>query len=102
MTSAGAARSPASVFAPTLRMKARPAASDLSSGAGARLGVANIAPLSPIALWKSPRASGEAMSALTAKEPADSPKIVTFLGSPPKAAMLSRTHSSAATWSSMP
>ena len=37
------------------------------------------------------------MSALTANEPADSPKIVTFCGSPPKAAMLSRTHLSAAT-----
>ncbi len=42
------------------------------------------------------------MSALTAKEPADSPKIVTFFGSPPNAAMLSRTHSSASTWSSSP
>ena len=31
------------------------------------------------------------MSALTANEPADSPKIVTFCGLPPKAAMLSRT-----------
>ena len=34
--------------------------------------------------------------------PADSPKIVTSSGSPPNAAMLSRTHSSAATWSRMP
>ena len=34
--------------------------------------------------------------------PADSPKIVTLAGSPPKAAMFSRTHSSAATWSSSP
>ena len=34
--------------------------------------------------------------------PADSPKTVTLAGSPPKAAMLSRTHSRAATWSSRP
>ena len=60
------------------------------------------APLSPMALWKSPFASGEAMSALTANDPADSPKIVTFAGSPPNAAMLSLTHRSAATWSSRP
>ena len=34
--------------------------------------------------------------------PADSPKIVTLFGSPPKLAIESRTHSSAATWSRMP
>ena len=34
-------------------------------------------------------------------EPADSPKTVTLPGSPPNAAISSRTHSSAATWSSM-
>ncbi len=32
--------------------------------------------------------SGEAISALTEKEPADSPKMVMLAGSPPKAAML--------------
>ena len=51
---------------------------------------------------RGPRASGEAIRALTANEPADSPKIVTLPGSPPKAAMLSCTHRSAATWSSRP
>ena len=55
------------------------------------------APLSPIARWISPLASGDTTSALTANEPADSPKIVTLPGSPPKAAMLSCTHCSAAT-----
>ena len=60
------------------------------------------APLSPMALCTSPLASGETTSALTANEPADSPKIVTLPGSPPKAAMLSCTHWSAATWSSRP
>jgi hypothetical protein len=34
--------------------------------------------------------------------PADSPKTVTVSGSPPKAAMFSRTHCSAATWSRSP
>ena len=34
-------------------------------------------------------------------EPADSPNIVTLPGSPPNAAISSRTHSSAATWSSI-
>ena len=61
-------------------MKSSPAASAFASGAGARLGVANIAPLSPIARAKSPLASGEAISALTASEPADSPAIVTLSG----------------------
>ena len=37
---------------------------------------------------KSPLASGEAISALVACEPADSPAIVTLSGSPPKAATL--------------
>ena len=60
------------------------------------------APLWPIARWKRPAASGVAMSVFTLQEPADSPKIVTRSGSPPNAAMLSRTHSSAAIWSSTP
>ena len=38
----------------------------------------------------------------TLAPPPDWPKIVTFAGSPPKLEMLSRTHSSAATMSSMP
>ena len=69
---------------------------------GDRLGVANIAPLSPIARTKRPLASGEAISALTASEPADLPTIVTLSGSPPKAAMLRFTQYNAATTSSMP
>ena len=40
--------------------------------------------------------AGVASSVPTLMPPADSPKIVTFPGSPPNAAMLSRTHSSAA------
>ena len=42
------------------------------------------------------------MSAATLCPPADSPKMVTLSGSPPKPSMLSRTHSSAATVSSVP
>ena len=38
----------------------------------------------------------------TLMPPADSPKIVTSSGLPPNASMLSRTHSSAATWSRIP
>ena len=59
-------------------------------------------PLEPIAWANSPWHKGEAMSALTDIEPADSPTIVMRSGSPPKAAMLSLTHLMAATWSSRP
>ena len=53
-------------------------------------------PLSLIARWKSLRLPGDAIWWQTSTEPADSPKIVTFFGLPPNAAMFSRTHSSAA------
>ena len=46
--------------------------------------------------------SGEAISALTEIDPADSPAMVTRFGSPPNAAMFFCTHRSAATWSSRP
>ena len=51
-------------------------------------------------MWKSPCAAGMAMSVQIFAPPPDSPKTVTFPGSPPNAAMLSRTHSRAATRSS--
>jgi hypothetical protein len=50
----------------------------------------------------SPLASGEAINALAACEPADSPAMVTLSGLPPKAVILRLTHFSAATRSSMP
>ena len=53
-------------------------------------------PLSEMAPVKSPLASGEAASMLTAIPPADSPKIVTRPGSPPNAAMFFFTHCSPA------
>ena len=52
-------------------------------------------PLSTIALWNRPLADGMAISVETFAPPPDWPKMVTLVGSPPKAAMLSRTHSSA-------
>jgi hypothetical protein len=60
------------------------------------------APLSTTALWKRPLAEGIAVSVHTFAPPPDWPMIVTLPGSPPKPAMLSRTHSSAATMSSIP
>ncbi len=49
-----------------------------------------------------PAASGMTSRAAIAPAPADSPKTVTRSGSPPNAAMFSRTQRSAATWSSSP
>ena len=60
------------------------------------------APLSPMARAKSPFAVGDAIWPLTAYDPADSPAMVTACGSPPKAAMFSRTQRSAAVWSMYP
>src|ERR1017187_3675853 len=67
-----------------------------------RPGPGNSAPLSPMALAKRSLAMGEAISALTDEEPADWPKMVMLAGSPPKAAMLRRTHAMAAAWSLRP
>jgi hypothetical protein len=53
-------------------------------------------PLSVIAFWNRPLATGEPTSMPTIAAPADSPKIVTLLGSPPKLAMFALTHVSAA------
>ena len=60
------------------------------------------APLIAHALRNRPCADGMPSRQVTLLPPPDSPKIVTFAGSPPKPAMLSRTHSSAATMSSIP
>jgi hypothetical protein len=53
-----------------------------------------------MARWNRPLASGDSTLAMTACEPVDSPAMVTFCGSPPKAAMLRRTQRSASCWSS--
>ena len=47
-------------------------------------------------------ADGIAVSVHTFAPPPDWPMMVTFPGSPPKLAMLSRTHARAASWSSRP
>ena len=60
------------------------------------------APLSPIAPAIEAPERGEAMSALTESDPADSPAMVTRFGSPPKAAMFCCTQRRAATWSRRP
>ena len=58
--------------------------------------------LCAIALWNSPLAAGIFSSVVTFEAPPDWPKIVTLLGSPPKACALSRTQRKAATRSSRP
>ena len=102
--SAGMARSSARLAAPTDCAKFTPACSFSASDFIIRAsgGLVKNAPLWPIPLWTMWRESGDIISALTDAEPADSPLIVTLPGSPPKASMLSWTHRSAATWSSMP
>ena len=60
------------------------------------------APLCTMALWNRPLAPGMPSKVLTLAPPPDSPKMVTLPASPPKPAMLSRTHSSAAIRSSWP
>ena len=94
---AGTARSSSTVVTSSACMTARvvPAA---CSGSTPR----SIGPLWMIARWNSPAAAGMPSRTLTLAPPPDSPKIVTLPGSPPKAAMLSRTHSSASTMSSAP
>ena len=55
-----------------------------------------------IARWNKPFARGIDSSVLTFAPPPDSPNTVTLPGSPPNAVIFSRTHSSAATMSSVP
>ncbi len=94
------ARSAASDPAPMSAANFTPASSACTSGT-ARI-VESTDPLSPMAPAIRFLESGEAICALTDAEPADSPATVTRRGSPPKAAMLSRTQRSAAAWSSRP
>src|SRR5665647_1149149 len=63
-----------------------------SPGKVVGLGGPNEPPLWEMAPWNNPLASGDAHSMLTAIPPADSPKIVTLLGSPPKLAIFFCTH----------
>ena len=54
-------------------------------------------PLSPMSRAYRPFVKGEVMRTLISSAPADSPKMVTFRGSPPNRAMFCSTHFSAAT-----
>ena len=72
------------------------------AAASSRVAVASAAPDWQIARRNSPRASGMASRHPMLIAPADSPNTVTSSGSPPNAAMCSRTHRSAAIWSSSP
>ena len=73
-----------------------------SPGTAAGRGGPKEPPLSEIAPSKRPFASGDAHSMLTAIPPADSPKMVTLLGSPPNAAMFFLIHCKPAIMSSSP
>ena len=55
-----------------------------------------------MARWNNPRAAGAVINSETLMAPADSPKIVTLSGSPPREAMLRRTQRRASTWSRSP
>jgi hypothetical protein len=94
------ARRAASDSAPAAAANFTPSGSASASGRGGRLAIA--APLSQMAPAIRSFESGDAISALTEIDPADSPAIVTRFGSPPNAAMFCCTHRSAATWSSSP
>ena len=59
--------------------------------------VREVAPLCMMALSNKPDAAGIASKAPMEKPPADSPKTVTLLGSPPKTAIWVRTQCNAAT-----
>ena len=110
MVSALSLRASAMLFTPSFVRKALPVASAVPS-AGMLMpkppwadfcsGV-NEAPLIAMTLWNSPFDSGLAARKLTAPEPAEWPKMVTFFGSPPKAATFFCTHCNPATRSRMP
>ena len=82
---------------PSFSAKRSPIRRAVSSGT-----TRSAAPLCRIARRNRPSARGAASSIPMLMAPADSPQRVTLSGSPPKAAMFSRTHSIAAIWSSSP
>ena len=85
---AGIARSAASVSAPTTGGELRaPASSPCASGTGGQRRQRSTRRSRRSRRRSGPFDSGDAICALTAIEPADSPAIVTFRGSPPNAAM---------------
>src|SRR5215831_12149059 len=95
--SAGIARRAARELAPTLAANLTPLCSPSDSGTADS--VLMMDPLSPITPAIRPLDSGEAIWALNDVDPADSPAMVTRLGSPPNAAMFCCTQRRAAFWS---
>src|SRR5579862_8200475 len=83
---------------PALAAKVSPDASALASDACVRL----YDPLSTIARSNNPLACGDATCDSVDRPPADSPKMVTLSGLPPKRAMLRCTQRKAACWSMRP
>ena len=61
-----------------------------------------IDPLSAMTRLNNPRLLGSILCSVTEAPPADSPKIVTLPGFPPKSRMLSLTHLKASCWSKSP
>jgi len=91
--SAAGTRVSASLVSGTPSAEAMASALEMASSGGATCG----GPLWMMALWNRPFAAGTASRVPILIPPADSPNRVTLSGSPPKAAMLSRTQVRAAT-----
>src|SRR5579885_1334469 len=69
---------------PSLAAKSAPVCSAVESGEVSKAETPSQGPLSVIAFWKRPAASGEAIWSQTLEPPADSPKMVTLFALPPK------------------
>jgi hypothetical protein len=109
--SKGSSPPPCAVIRSVSETLANPARSGVTPSRAASSAVASLAlssgmsvgtPEIDTAAEKRPRALGNASSVITAPPPADWPAMVTRAGSPPNAAMLSRTHSRAGSQSRMP
>ena len=97
ISAAGMARRSAIDAAPARAARSAPRFSASARRVSGNVALEKYAPLSPMARANRPSVNGDAINALTENDPADSPKIVTCAGSPPKAAMFSRTQRRAAT-----
>ena len=98
----GFARSSAIVETPSVFIAFTPSASAALAGRMRPICSPIQPPLCAMARTKRPLACGEPTSAPTMMAPADSPAMVTLLGSPPNAAMLRFTHCSIAMASIIP
>ncbi len=91
-----------SVLARDLSRPSRASTPSAARVAVSRVRRVRIEPLWMMALCTRPSTAGMARSCDTSEPPDDQPNTVTLPGSPPKAAMLSRTHRRAAMMSSTP